>query len=729
MYKNLNLRVIIIIIVVVLASAMAFPLEKKINLGLDLKGGMHLVMRVDDSKLSQESKKDAVDRALEVIRNRIDEFGVKEPTIQRQGKNGIIIQLPGITERGRAIDLIGQTALLEFKLVNNDPNLLKKALASEVPDGFEFKYLDEEPILVEKKASLTGESLVDATVRFDQTSFNEPMVSLQFNSKGAKEFAEITKKNIGRRLAIILDGKIKSAPRINEAIPSGEAVITGRFTQSEAKDLAIVLRVGALPAPLYIEEERTIGPLLGQDSIKAGINATIMGAVFVFLFMLVYYMVAGLIANLALLLNLLIIFAGLSMFGFTLTLPGIAGIVLTLGMAVDANVLINERIKEELALGRSLPGAIANGYRKALGAIIDSNVTTIIAATLLVLFGTGPIRGFAITLSIGLLASLFTAVIVTRTIFELLLKFRILKNLPMLQLFRKTNVDFLKIHLVFFISSLLVIVIGLGSFLMKGNEAFGIDFAGGQLQEYRFKEVPSIDNIRSSLKEINLGHAILQQFKSNPKQIAVRTKEESLEIVSEKFKESFPDNQFEIVKVEKVGPLAGGLLKSKAIKAIIFSLAGILLYIGFRFRHFDFAFAGIIALLHDILIALGLTVMSGRSIDLLIVTAFLTIAGYSINDTIVIFDRIREVSRTSRKITLKEIINLSVNQTLSRTILTTVLTLIVVVSLFLFGGEVLNNFAFCLLVGFVSGTYSTIFIASPLVLILSKRASRKRFHS
>ncbi len=720
MYKNLNLKLLAIILIVLICCWLSFPLANKINLGLDLKGGMHLLMRVDTSKLTEDAKKDAAERALEVIRNRIDEFGVKEPFIQRQGENEIVIQLPGITERSRALDLIGKTALLEFKLVNNDPNLLKQALAGQVPENYELKPLEEEQVLVEKNPVLTGDALVDASVRFDQSRFNEPIVSLKFSPKGAKDFSEVTANNVGRRLAIVLDGKVQSAPRINEPIPSGEAVITGRFSQQEASDLAIVLRVGALPAPIYIEEERTIGPLLGQDSINSGVRATLIGASFVFTFMIIYYFLAGFIANIALILNLLIITAGLSILHSTLTLPGLAGIALTLGMAVDANVLINERIKEELGLGKALPIAISSGYHRAFSAIIDSNMTTIFAAFLLFQFGTGPIRGFAVTLTIGLAASLFTSVFVTRAVFELLLKFRILKSLPMLRLIKQPNFDYIKLRYVFFAVSSLFILVSIFSFLIKPKTAFGVDFSGGQVQEYRFKNPPSVDKIRSSLREINFGDATIQQFSSNPNQIIVRTKEDSLEKVSQEFKKTLSDNPFEIVRVEKVGPIAGKLLQKKAIMAIVFSLLGILVYIGFRFKRFDFGFAGVVALLHDCLVAFGLTILSGRSVDLLVVTALLTIAGYSINDTIVIYDRIRELSRSARKLQFKDIINAAVNQTMSRTILTTLVTLFVVVSLFLFGGEVLNSFAFCMLVGFISGTYSTVFIASPLVLMFTK---------
>ncbi len=528
-----------------------------------------------------------------------------------------------------------------------------------------------------------------------------------------------------------MDGKIQSAPRIREAIPQGEAVITGRFSPEQAQDLALVLRVGALPAPMTIEEERTIGPLLGQDSINKGVRASVIGGLLVFVFMAVYYLLAGIVANIALLLNLLMILGGLGLLphlfpgiSATLTLPGIAGMVLSLGMAVDANVLINERIREELNSGRPLRTALANGYSRAFSAIFDSNFTTLIAAFLLFQFGTGPIRGFAVTLTIGLIASMFTAIVVTRTIFEVLLNLGWLKSLPMLRFIGETKFDFIGKRKIFYAISLIVIVTGLVAFFMKGQRAYGIDFAGGQLQEYSFKDAPQIDTVRGILKDLNLSDASIQQFKDNPKVILIRTKEDKTQVLTDKLNEAFPGQDIQVLRIEHVGPVAGRHLKGQAISALIWSLVGILIYVAFRFKHFNFAIAGVIALIHDVLVTLGFLVITGRQIDLLAITAFLTIAGYSINDTIVIYDRVRENARSLHKMSLPELINLSVNQTLSRTILTSGVTLFVVIAILFYGGEVLSNFAFALFVGFISGVYSTIYIASPLVLAWSRRSTR-----
>ncbi|MDD5154873.1 MAG: protein translocase subunit SecD [Candidatus Omnitrophica bacterium] len=730
MEKRLTYKIIMILGVLGLCAYFAFPLDKRINLGLDLKGGMHLLLKVDTSHLPEKAKEEAADRALEVIRNRIDAFGVREPSIQKQGTDEIVVQLPGVTDRDRALDLIGKTALLEFKLVSGEPQKLKEAIAGDVPEGYELKYSQDnnEPMLLEKETALTGDAISNASVRFSQSEFNQPVVALELNAEGAKKFAEVTKNNIGRRLAIVLDGKVQSAPVIRDAILSGEAVITGRFDVEQAQDLALVLRVGALPAPMHIEEERTIGPLLGQDSINKGVKASLIGCAAVFVFMAVYYLFAGIVADVALALNLLIILGCLGMLphlfpgiSATLTLPGIAGMVLSLGMAVDANVLVNERIREELTLGRSLRTAIANGYSKAFTAIFDSNITTLIAAFLLFQFGTGPIRGFAVTLTIGLIASLFTAIVVTRTIFEVFLSLGWLKSLHMLKIIKETKFDFIGKRRIFYVISLVIIITGLVFFFKRGPGAYGIDFAGGQLQEYSFKNPPQINKIRQLLKESGFVDASIQQFRDNPRVVLIRTGENKSEVLTGRLKAAFPDEEVQMLRIEKVGPIAGRHLKTKAFYALIWSLVGILVYVAFRFKHFNFAFAGVIALLHDMLVALGFLVITGRQIDLLSVTALLTIAGYSINDTIVIYDRVRENMRIARKASLYELINLSVNQTLGRTILTSGVTLFVVIAIFLYGGEVLSNFAFTLLVGFISGVYSTIYIASPLVLAWTRK--------
>jgi preprotein translocase subunit SecD len=389
------------------------------------KPGFRLVLK---TRADNRIRKMAVDQGLETIRNRIDQFGVSEPDIRPQEDDRILIQLPGVKDPERAIELIGKTALLEFKLVDEE-HTLAEALEKGAPPGSEILYeirFDSSagkevkvPWLVKRRAALTGEYLTDARVQIDNR-YNEPNVSISFDSKGAKLFEQITGRNIGKKLAIVLDNKVYSAPVIQDKIGGGRAQITGRFSMSEARDLAIVLRAGALPAPVDIIEERTVGPSLGKDSIDKGFKSMLIGGIIVVIFMIIYYSLSGIIADFALLLNIVFIMAGLAFFGATLTLPGIAGIILTIGMAVDANVLIFERIREELRLGKTPRASIEGGFSKALVTILDANFTTLIVALVLFQFGTGPVRGFAVTLSIGILASLFTAIFVTRIVFDYL---------------------------------------------------------------------------------------------------------------------------------------------------------------------------------------------------------------------------------------------------------------------------------------------------------------------
>ena len=732
MTRNLKWKAVLVIVIVGFALWIGYPplaihdkdgnvVEKgKVNLGLDLQGGMHLILLVDTAKLTPEEAKDAPDRALEIIRNRIDQFGVLEPSIQRQGKDRIVIQLPGVTDRERAINLVKSAAHLEFRLVSDNPELIKKALAGEELPDHELKTMktrDEktEQLLVEKKAVLKGDTLVDATTEFSQSTFNQPYVSMAFNNKGGATFSEITGSHIGERLAIILDGTVYSAPVIREKIPSGRAQITGNFSVQEANDLSIVLRAGALPAPVEIIEERTVGPSLGKDSIEKGIKAIITGGLIVLAFMASYYLIAGLIADFALILNLILITGALAYFHGTLTLPGIAGLVLTIGMSVDANVLIFERIREESKLGKSIRAAVQSGFQRAFRTILDANLTTLITALILFQFGTGPVRGFATVLSIGIISSMFTAIVVTRLILDFLTTgTRKLNKLPMFQLVRNLKINFIGARKKAYIISITLLAIGLFTFINRKEANYGIDFTGGVLQQYRFERVVPLDSIRKSLAEIGAGDVPIQQF-SNQKEILIRTQEDNSTDVKKKFRESFRDNAFEVMRIEKVGPSIGKDLRGKALKAVIFAMIGICLYVSFRFE-FRFAIAAIVALLHDVGISLGAIALTGRELSTPVIAALLTIVGYSINDTIVVFDRIREDRKLMRKATYKEIINTSINQTFSRTLLTSLTTLIVILALYFLGGKVINDFAFVMLIGVLSGTYSSIFIASPILI-------------
>jgi preprotein translocase subunit SecD len=404
-----------------------YPMMQELS-SSPLEKGIWRVTLVLDSRQAEQIKKNAIDQALETIRNRIDQFGVSEPEITLQGTDRLLIQLPGIKDPQRAINLIGRTALLEFKLLDEEGDI-EAALKGKIPEGDIILYqrsvdpktggVRKIPYLLKERTLMTGEYLKDARVALE-SQFHEPYVALEFDDVGAKLFEQITGANVKKRLAIILDDNVYSAPVIQERIPGGRAQITGRFDTKEASDLAIVLRAGALPAPVRIIEERTVGPSLGLDSIHQGIISIIVSAVLIVLFMIFYYRLSGVIADIALTLNVLLVFAVLAIFRATLTLPGIAGLVLSVGMAVDANILVNERIKEELRWGKTIRAAIDQGYHRAFTTIIDSNLTTVIAALFLYQFGTGPVRGFAVTLFWGIAANIFTAVFVTRWIFDYL---------------------------------------------------------------------------------------------------------------------------------------------------------------------------------------------------------------------------------------------------------------------------------------------------------------------
>ncbi len=431
MHRYSKWLLLFIIGLIGLAIWAVYPPGDKIKLGLDLRGGIHLVLEADTSKLDPtQDLKDAVNVALEIIRNRVDQFGVSEPTISRQGTSRIIVDLAGIEDPQRAVELIGKTALLEFKLVDEKGDL-NKALEGNLPpdDEILYEYVDgnPRPHLIKRETLLPGRFIEDTRVEID--SWGQPYIALEFDSEGAQIFAEITGTHVGERLAIILDNVVKSAPVIKTRIPDGKAVIEGRFTLEEANELRIILKSGALPIPFDIIQNTTVGPSLGRDSIRKGLISGVIGFIGVVLFMGIYYRKAGLIADMALLLNLLFLLAALAALKATLTLPGIAGIILTIGISIDANVIIFERIREELRHERAPRSAVDTGYSKALRTILDANITTLIVALILFQFGSGPIKGFATTLSIGILASLFTAIVVTRVTFNLLLAGRPVKKL------------------------------------------------------------------------------------------------------------------------------------------------------------------------------------------------------------------------------------------------------------------------------------------------------------
>ncbi len=717
MDKYFKWKVLLIILAVAFSVWKAYPPSEKINLGLDLQGGMQLLLQVDLDKIPVEAQEDATDRVVEVIRNRIDEFGVREPIISKQGKTQVVVQLPGVTDRERAKAVVGKTAHLEFKIVSDETVLIQQAEAGNIPENFEWKEtrdaMGTSNLLIEKTAVVTGVHLTNASVGFDQ--YGQPIVQLQFDKEGAELFDKVTFQNIGKRLAIVLDGKVHSAPVIRDRIPNGQAQITGNFTVDEASDLSLVLRAGALPAPVHVIEERTVGPSLGRDSITKGIKAGLIGAVLVVLFMPVYYFLSGFIANLGLLVYVILVVGILAAFQASLTLPGIAGFILSIGMAVDANVLIFERIREEKATGKTARASVSAGYHKAFSAILDSNITTLVTSLILFVFGTGPVKGFAVTLSIGIVASMFSALVVTRCMFDFLVKKNANLNLNMLKLVGVTHIKFLKGRFLAYGFSVIAIIIGIVTFMARGHENYGVEFTGGTLVQVEFHAPIEISQLRTGLEKERIKGLVLQRFGSDAEnQFIIKTSEADTTNIEKGIASLVGEHAFEILRVDQIGPAVSEDLTKKALWAVFWASVGILIYLGIRFE-WKFALAAVIAMLHDTVFAFGVFALSGREINIPIVAAILTVMGYSVNDTIVTFDRVRDNRKLMKRTPFQDIVNASINQTLSRTIITSATTLLAVLAIFLFGGSAINDFALVLLVGFTVGIYSTIFVATALV--------------
>ena len=711
------------------------------RLGLDLQGGTQFLLEMDMSRAQTNAgvmmNADFIaEQAVEVLRRRVDRFGVSEPVIAPAGGGRILVQLPGLSEadKQQAKAQIQKAAFLEFRMVHPDsegqisrgivpPGYVR--LYEMVPSGTPGQRIPQ-PILVKRASErgLSGKHVEGAGVGHDPAT-GSPYVSFSLRPDGAQLFGEITQAAIGERLAIILDGEVVSAPRINGAILGGNGQITGSFTDKEAFELATSLE-NPLAAPLEVKEERGVDPSLGADAIASGKMATLLGVGGVAVFMVVYYLTAGLVANVALFLNILIMLGVMCSLDVTFTLPGIAGIVLTIGMAVDANVLIYERMREELAAGKSVRGAVSSGYDKAFGTIFDSNLTTLISSVLLIIMGTGPIKGFGVALTVGLCVSMFTALVVTRLIFDFLLAKDIIKSLPMLHIIKGTNIRFLDFAKPAFIASWLLIVVGIGyGVFVRGHNMLGIEFAGGDELQMRFSQRVETEKVRETLSKGGIGETRIQYQTEG----AGSTKRDYLSITAAKdaglkaeevLKKAFPESKFERVRMDSVGATIGKEIQKSGVIASFLSLFGILVYVAFRYE-FSFAVAAVVAVAHDVLMTIGWycltgTVGEGRQFNATFVAALLTIIGFSINDTIVIFDRIREDLKMGAAGSFNQIIDRALNQTLSRTIITSGTVFLATISLYVFGGGAINDFAFTFLVGIITGTYSSIYIASALVV-------------
>lgn len=671
-------------------------------------------------------QRDAVERSLEVVRRRLNETGLVDPTITRQGEDGVLVQLPGVDDPGYIRQLLGTTAKMTFHLVadgssRNHTRVI--TLPGETPD---------ERYSLEERVALEGRHISDAQLGFHPDT-REPVVNFKLDNEGARRFADITTQHIGRPFAIVLDGKVITAPVIRSPITGGSGEISGNFTSASANDLALLLRAGALPAPLKVVEERTVGPDLGSDSIAMGISTGIVGALLVFLFMVGIYGRWGLIACVGLAINIGLVFGVLTLFGATLTLPGIAGFILSIGMAVDANILINERIREETLNGKTAFAALDAGFKRAYSTILDSNFTSLIAISLLFMFGSGPVRGFAVTMAVGLLISMFTAISVTRLLMEwhvrgLRGELLHISGIKLLDRISGKTIHFMRGRTLGPLISLLLSLASVLLFFKPGLE-YGIDFSGGSVVEVRAANT-TVEQMREGLQRQNFSHAAIQEF-GEAGSYLIRLPSQSAEQVAsgapvEALKAAVrtisPDAEFP--RVEVVGPKVSGSFSDATVIAILLAGAGMLVYLWIRFES-HFAIGATLTLALDLTKTIGFFVLAGVEFNLTAVAALLALIGYSVNDKVVVFDRMREYLRETPDKPLAELLNESITSTLTRTVFTSVTTFLAILPMAIAGGDAVASFALPMLFGIVVGTSSSIFIAAPIVLLLGEQRLRK----
>lgn len=700
------------------------PMDKKIRLGLDLQGGTSFLIRLIPQ--TEDGITPALlDQAVEVIRKRVDQFGVSEPVITPQGTDRILVQIAGLDTKqiDEAKSQLQRVAKLEFAIVSDGgTGRISRIQAGEevMPPGLllkEYKPTKDKAetiaLLVERRPALTGEHVTRAFAFFDEQGYG---VSLELDGEGAKIFDDVASQNKGRQMAILLDGEVISAPTLQTDHYGGRAQITGNFTDKEARDLSSALE-NPLRVPVQIEETRSVSATLGADSVRSGLAAGLVGLVLVMAFVFVYYRFAGFIAIVGLLINITILFGTMAMFNFTLTLPGIAGIILTIGMAVDANVLIYERLREEMAAGKSLPAALNGAYDKAFSAIFDANATTLITAIILFWQATGSVKGFAVTLTLGIIASMFSAMLFTRTAFRWLVDKGMLKNLTMLDLIPKKKFDFLGKRRLALVVSTVLIGGSIAIFAMRGEKNFGIDFRGGDLLIISSSQPLSVADARATLSDPDI--VIQFQREGTSEMLTLRSPQGTSGEILEKLKAAYPGRGIVPVGQDAVGAQIGAEFAKRALLALGLGMLGILIYVTLRFE-FSFALGAVVALLHDVIITIGIFSLIGGELSLVMVGAILTVAGYSINDTIVVFDRIREGLKQRERGTIQSLMNTSINETLGRTILTGGSTILSVGALYIMGGAVLRDFSFAILIGIAVGTYSSIFVAAPVVLWWSR---------
>ncbi|WP_051716882.1 protein translocase subunit SecD [Streptomyces megasporus] len=728
-----------LIALAVVALSVYLTLTTSPRLGLDLRGGTQIVLETRDSPTA-EADREATDRTLEVLRRRVDALGVSEPGIARSGDNRIIVELPGVQDPREAAEVLGRTAQLSFHPV----------LGIAGPDE---KAKDKERILADESGErlrlgpteLTGAEVEDAEAQLDQQTGGGWFVTIDLRGKGKDAWAELTGQaacspagDPKRRVAIVLDDKVISSPQVDPSvacdvgIAGGSTQITGSFSQEEAKELALLIDGGALPVPVELIEQRTVGPTLGKEAIEASAWAAVIGTALTALFIISVYWLLGFLAAIALACYGLISYAALVALGATLTLPGLAGFVLAIGMAVDANVLVFERAREEYAArgGRSLRTAVTEGFRNAFSAIADSNITTLLAAGLLFFFASGPVRGFGVTLSIGVIASMISALIITRVLVEFVTARKAIRKRPAVtgvarvgkvrEWLNERQPDLMRHGRRWLVISLAAVVLAGSGIAVRGLN-FGVEFTGGRLIEYSTTTPVDPEEARSELADAGFPRAVVQT--SGEDDITVRVDELSNAEetkVTEAIEELGGDT--EKIRDELIGPSLGDELRRNALIALGIALAAQMLYLAIRFR-WTFGAAAVAAMVHDVLVLIGVFAWLGKPIDGVFLAALLTVIGYSVNDSVVVFDRVRELWGANRKTPFAKVANTAILQTVPRTVNTGMGALFILAALAVLGGDSLTDFALALLVGIVVGTWSSMFTATPLAIELEARSS------
>lgn len=718
--------------------------RQAVTLGLDLRGGMHLVLALDKQALIEERSQAlgvvrpdaaqaqawveaASEQSLEIVRRRVDELGLAEATVQQVGPDRILVQIPGVQDRERVESILKTAAKLSFHRV--------RQVDDRVPPGVSIREgKGGARYAIEDRAMLSGERLTDAHLAFDGTT-GEPVVAFALDAEGARAFGRITKANVGRPFAIMLDNQVLTAPVIEQPIVGGSGQIKGSFTAESASDLAALLRAGALPVKLTIVEERTVGPDAGSDAIERGVSSGLIGFALVLGFMVLLYGAWGMLANLALGLNVMLTFAALSALGATLTLPGIAGIVLSVGLAVDANVLINERIREETRKGLGAVPALDQGFRRAAATIVDSNLTALIATLLLFMFGSGPVRGFAVTMGLGIAISMFTAVTVVRLIMSEIVRRRGLKRLSIEPLFRLklmpdgTAIPFMRARFFGLGVSAFLSLASLGLLFAPGLNT-GVDFKGGVLMNIASEAPTDLGVLRERLGALDLGEVGLQSS-NDGRHLLLRLEAQgsdeagrvAAKVAADAVREVSPRAKVE--QIDIVGPRVSAELATTGLIAVVLASLAMLAYIWIRFE-WPFAVGAIATLILDVTKTIGFFALTGLEFNLTAVAALLTLIGYSVNDKVVVYDRMRENLRRHKSMELRQVIDLSINETLGRSLYTSVTALLSLLPMAIWGGSAVASFAVPMVFGILVAASSSVFIAAPILLFLGDWRRKRR---